>query len=561
MPKDQPNVATPSGLYDLMEQWRALPRLLMGGTRELRKAENAKLYLPPEDDEETSNLDLGPESSGRRSVGRSEWQQRVDRSVVEPFFSRAVRRAVSAILAKPVVLNEDVPPQIRGTRADPKDGWWENIDLEGNDGNVFFSRVAEDSLGDAGVSYTMVEHQRVPQKEDGSSTTNADLGKLRPYVVHVKACQVINRDVEVVNGRKRDRVVRISEEYTVEDGNEWERKTAPQIRVLRAPPLGPDGQPLIAEGDDNPRGYVTWETWRKTKDDDEDSWAIHEQGKMSPHHEIPLVPYCTGYIEWGKARCPFDDLAHLNMLHTQKASDIGENFRVSLGAQLHRAGISLKDAKEQRAIGAKRLLVSTEAGATAEWLERTGSAAKIAMEDQDRLEARMLALSHEPHVRRTGTETATGRAIDAAEAKTETQAWAIGMRDHIEQVLMFMAGYRDLETGGSVDVQLPPRHSEQDIEALKVLVDMHVKTGGVPRAQTILEAMKRQGWLPDDFDVEAEAASVEQSMDSGPEGRLRALVRPLAERSGMSEEEIDALLDDTQPPPPGGTDDLGGMPA
>lgn len=543
MTDSKPTVATPSPGYIEQETWRALPRLLIGGTRELRKEENARVYLPPEDDEEDQvGAATRPAKGGK---GNSEWHQRISRSVVVPFFARAAKRAVGAIFAKPVVLAEDVPSPIRGTREDYRDGLWENVDLEGNDGNVFFSRVAEDSLGDAGLSWTLVEHQPVP-----AGGTRADLSGLglRAYLVHVKARQVIgDPQYEVVNGQRRLKMIRFEETFEEEGEMEWEPKRGKQIRVLRAGPVAVD-----TRDEENPRGHVRWEIHRKTDPDDEQSWAIYEQGFMEPQREIPIVPYYTGYLGPGVARTPFDDVAFLNMLHTQKLSDLGEGFRVSLGAQLHRSGITLKEAQEQRAIGAKRLLVSEKAEAKAEWLERAGTAATVALEDLDRLEARMLALSQEPHVRRTGSETATGRAIDAAEAKTETQVWAVGARDHIEQVLMFWAVYLGEETGGSVEVNLPPRVSEEDIEALKLLVDMHVKTNGAPRIQTILEEVVRQGRLPDDLDVEAEAAAVEQSMEPGQEGRMRAMVRLMGERMGMSEEEVDAMLDGGAMPVGGG---------
>lgn len=543
------NVATPGDNYERMEDCRRLPRLLIGGTRALRQEENAALYLPPEEDEEThpGGLDKPGGQIGTARQHQSEWQVRVSRSVIFPFFSRAVRRAASAILAKPIVLKDDVPQEIRGTRDDYKDGWWENVDLEGNDGNVFFSRVAEDSLGDAGVSYVLVEHQKAPE---GATLADFKAQGLRPYLVHVKAKQVLDPEVEIVNGRKRNKVIRIKARRREKVG-EWGWRWVDQVRVLRAPSLGEDGKPMAAEGR---RPFVSWEVWEKVDPDAKDSeWAPveGEAGYMEPHTEIPLVPYYTGYHGWMEARTPFDDLAHLNILHTQKHSDLNEGFRINLGAQLHRSGITVEEAAKQRAIGSKRLLVSPPADAKAEWLERSGTAASVAMEDLSQLEARMLALSQEPHVRRTGSETATGRAIDAAEAKTETQAWTIAMRDHIESVLMFLAAYRGYDSGGSVDVVMPPRYSDQDIEALKVLVDMHVKTGG-PRLAVLLEEAKRQGRLPDDLDAEQEAMMAGQAgMAMGEEGRMRSVLRPLMERMGMGEEEIEAMLEANGGPPGG----------
>lgn len=503
-------VATPTVLHAEQETRRALLRVLMGGTRVLRKTENARVYLPPEEKEETVRHDGVP----------SEWTQRINRSVLYPFFSRGVRRAVAAIFRRPVALGDDVPEVIKQL--------WEDIDNNGNRGDVFFGRVVEDALGDAGMSYVLVDHPPVAPQ---STLADVEAAGTHPYLVHVLARNVIGTQVDAEGGKFRYRTVRIRETYKAR--GEWEDEEREQIRVLKA-----------AEGDAT---FATWAIYRKTDEANEDSWDLSAEGTMEPHVEIPLQPIYLGYVGPDEAVSPLEDLGFLNILHTQRESDISDSFRISLGAQLHRSGIKLEDAAKQSSIGARRLLVSEDPAAKAEWLERSGSAAGIALEAQDRLEARMRALAAEPHIRRTGDETATGRAIDEAEAKTEVQAWALAVQDFIEQCAMLLAKSFGEESGGSFTVEPPPRLAETDNEAFKLVLETRAQVG-VPTKATILDILRRRGVLPDELDIEAEieAAMIESDPSIGAAGRMRGAMRQALSDRGMSEDEIADMMDAMQ---------------
>jgi hypothetical protein len=410
-----------------------------------------------------------------------------------------------------MVLAEDVPELIRGVEGVERDGYWEDIDLEGHDGNTFWAGVLKGAIGESGISHVLVEF---PTRPEGA--TGADTAGLRPYNVHIKDSAIIYSRAEVVAGRKRLAEVRIREHGKDEDGEVVE-----QVRQLLAGgTLGAEGSPdfddmTVAEARQRTE-FVRWLIWRDMADGQAkdangvliENWQVHEEGLMSPHVDIPLSTLRINSTGWMCGETPFEDLAHLNILHTQKYSDTSENIRVTSGAQLHRTGITPEEQAGQRAIGAKRLLWSQNSEATAEWLERTGSGAEVADTDLKRLEDRMDAISNEPHVRRTGDETATGRAIDASEARTEVQAWSIAVRDHVEEAFGFWAIYLGEATGGSVEVPMPPRWSEHGVDGLRFLAELH-ELIGLPRPRTILEETQRLGYLSDGVDIEAEVESLE----------------------------------------------------
>lgn len=494
--------------YEKAEGERKLLRMLDEGTPALHR--ERYIWLPPHEAEEDH-----PPAGG----GKSDYAIRAERSVVEPYYRRAVDREVSTILGRPIVLKEDVPAKIRGSGPDGRDGWWENIDLRGNDGNVFMRGVIKDAVGDGGYSCVLVDHSMVPE-----GATDADLERLglRPYWRHFRARDVLLAVPEVVNG-----VERLAEVRLIDPGPGGEER----VRVLRAAPIGEDGKPV---------GFVTWEWWERKKaaNGTETVEEVVGHGTLSPHTEIPLHPLYFGFEGFFKATPPYQHLAYLNLKHTRQDSDISEDMRISCGAQFTISGAT-GDEKKQRMIGVRRAAVFEDPAARAGWMERTGTAARVYMDYQAALERKMESVSNEPFIRRTGRETATGRILDTTVATTEIQARALAVRDFIEQLLMSTAKYRQLPSGGSVEVKMPAAFYDSDPEKVRQMVDMHARLG-VPRKVTIMRVIKESGWpLPDDFDPQAEVELAEMER---PTPTMRTLPQRPTDARTEALKRADALM-------------------
>lgn len=496
-----PSVFDPPQSYTAAEDLRALPRMLMEGTQALRR--EPRKWLPPYGAEETMPV-LGD--------GRSDYDARVANAVVEPFYSRSVKRVVGTVLGSAVVLEDDVPLAVRG-EDEGDDGWWENIDFRGNNGTVFLREVLKDAAGDAGFSTVLVDF---PKAAEGRSTADDERLGLRPFWRHYRGRDVVEATPQQVNGRERLHRIKLHEAPGPE-GNA-------RMRVIEAAPVDEAGE--YVEG-----GVVSWVLWERQKGRAGDEVDVPiDEGTMAPHQEIPMAVVYLDRAGFFAARPPQLHLAYLNLKHTRQDGDISDDLSVSSGAQLHRTGISSEESK-QRAIGRRSLLWTGEdrPGARAEWLERSGQAAKVYMEYLDRLEAKMERYGNEPHIRRTGAETATGRAIISADAQTEILAYVEAMSDFTEQLLMLTAKYLGEESGGSVRIPKPAVLLDRDDEGMRLLIDMHVKVG-VPTRETLLEVAKAQGRLPEDLDVEVELAKVEQK---GPPAQPGAGVPPAAAAAGL----------------------------
>ena len=175
-----------SSYYEMRSRW-TLTEALLGGTAAMRTA--GEKYLP-------------------RSLGETtaSWQRRRDRSFLLNGFSRTIESMVGKIFSKPVLLKDDVPQEIKD--------WWEDIDLEGHNGDSFFKEVVADAM-EKGLSHILCDMPTTPQglslKEEG------DLN-VRPYLVHVTAKQMIGWRSEKVNGVQTLTQVRFNDDYMADDG-------------------------------------------------------------------------------------------------------------------------------------------------------------------------------------------------------------------------------------------------------------------------------------------------------------------------------------------------------
>lgn len=493
----EPKIFDSPAAYTDAEQRRALPRMLMEGTPALRR--DSKKWCPPYN---------AAEEAQDHVTGDSFYKDRIRRTIVEPYFSETVKRTVATILGKAIVLDDDVPAIIR--KGDNGEGWWENIDLRGNNGDVFWREVVKDAAGEGGYSLVLADHPPKP----GEDATDADLEslRLRPYLRHYRACDKIEAIAEYIDGRQRLGYLKLAD--TGDHGQ-------PQRRIIRPAPWNPAARAYL------PGAFVTWELWEEVKGDDGKVVEVRVgTGTMAPHREIPLtVLYFnqTGFID---GVTPYQHLADMNLLHTQNASDFIRDLLRGMGATLHRAGLQ-KDEEKQTAIGPGTMIWSTNDGASAEFLTYPTGAFEPMATFQQRSEDKMKALGNMPDIGRTGNVTATSTAIDTAEAKTETEARQIVTKDAIELSNGHLAAYKGLPSGGSVTLPRPAKYTVRDDEGFKVLKEM-VNDGQLTR-KTLLETAVQQGigGLAEDLDIKAELTALDAEKAAG-QARAREIAAGMA---------------------------------
>lgn len=484
MPADDKSSAFwQSAEYLAGEKLRALPRLLLGGdagnaTVALR--ESSSSWFPAFSTKETLVSEGGSESP---------YAKRVRMLTVEPFYEDAVARVVSAVLAEKVALGTDVPDKFRGAE-DAKDGYTENVDLKGNNLDVWLKSVVKDAAGEGGFSVGLVDFPRVDGEVNGAEIERL---RLRAYWNHFRARDVLLAEPEYINGRECLRELRVYDGKDA-DGDQ-------QVRVITVAPWN--------EATGEREGFVTWRLVAQKKGVDGKLVEVENgRGTMEPHQEIPAHPLYFTKTGFYSATPGQSLLANLNMAHTEVTLDIRRDLALTSGASAVMKGAKTPEEKAQRVWDQDVCLVFESGDADAAWMERTGASATVYMQFQERLEDKCRSYAKLPLVQRSGNLTATGQSIDAAVARTEVQAYALAVKDFVEQLIKLTAIYINRSTkdprGGTVTVKMPAILRERDIEGIKELADWRDR--GILSTETLLETAiaASLGGLRDDLDVKAE---------------------------------------------------------
>lgn len=336
-------------------------------------------WLPMEDKE----TDKQYEARIKRSVLYAALRDTIDSAVAKPF---------SQPVALPeVTLHEKLSPIETST------------DRKGQSLTSFGAEVFKAALK---YNHTHVIVDYPPKAVDENGNPKArSLGKerkddIRPYFVHVKPTALIGIRREIdSSGVERVTMARIKEKTTVPKGNFSEE-------VVYRITLWTETEVVIYEAKtDDPNKYI-------------------EKDRRS--HTFGSVPLKTLYLdpEQGDSmELPFEDLGWLNITHWQSMSDQRNILRVARVPFIHAAGFTKDELGDNVAISAARFIRSKNPDSKIGHVEHTGKAIEAGEKDLMRLEERMIILGLQPFVQQTGTQTATGKAIDQAQTHTQIQAW------------------------------------------------------------------------------------------------------------------------------------------
>lgn len=482
------DVSTPYGDYDrLMKKW-FLPRTLMKGTTGMREA----------------GLKFLPKEAGETPA---EYDARLNRSYLFNAFRKTVKDMTGKVFQREVTLEDDVPSQIKE--------WAENIDLTGRHLNVFARDVFFDGM-QTGINFLLAEMP--PALPPGSTKADEKAVGARPYLVHIKAEDLIGFKCDTVAGIVTLTQVRIRETETVAVGDFLE-KQVDQIRVL-------------ASG--------TWQKWRRAvRVDgtvDAEKWEIFEEGTTSLDY-IPLVPVYIHRTGIMKGEPPLEDLAELNIAHWQSQSDQNNILHFARVPLYFFAGGS-DDAVVS--IGAGRMIRSQDADAKFSVVEHTGAAIGAGSDSIKELESQMQTQGLQLLTTGPANQTATGEIRDEAKENSPLAMMAMALGDALEAAFGFMADFASLgKSGGSVDVNTDFGVGTGTGIDLTVLAS--ITAAGDLSKETLWSELKRRDVLADTFDadvekdrLEAEAPTLVPMMNlDGPQPAGKAPPqRPPADKGG-----------------------------
>lgn len=455
--------ATPSGAYHRMaSRWEMFDALL-GGTEAMREA--GQTFLPRHDRESQKN-----------------YNNRLAKAVLLNTTEHTLNTLAGKPFKKEMVLGEDVPPAIAA--------YAEDIDMQGNNLQAFCRSWFREAWA-KGFSHALIEHTTPKEKVDAEGnpiprTLSDDRAEnLRPYWVHIRPENLIAAYADTVHGKEVLTHIRIRETTLERDG--WEERIVTRIRVLEP---------------------GTWQTYIENPAK-EGEWILEDEG-ASNSDEIRLVTFYTSKRE-GLMECkpPLMDLAYLNISHWQSASDQQNVLTVARFPILAGAGV---DSSVDIDVGPNNFLTTDSTDGKWYYVEHTGAAIKVGAEHLLTLEDQMATYGTEFMRNKPGTETATGKALDSAEASSYLGATVMDFKDCVEQALMFTARWMGLDNGGSVVIDANVGLTQVQAHELDALLKLRAQRD--LSYQGLMNEMMRRGIMAEDFDIEADRDLLDEEAES-----------------------------------------------
>ena len=379
------------------------------------------------------------------------YQNRLNRSVLAPYYMRLERMLAGMLTRKPVRL-DDVSDVIREQLFD--------VDLQGNDLQTWLFSTARVCLryGHVGV---LVD-----------APASGENG--RPYFVTYSPRDIIGFRSESKDGKQQLTQLRLSERIVVPDG-EYGEKELEQVRVL------------------TPGGFEIHQRNKKGE------FEIVDEGRTSLS-EIPFSVAYSNRVGLLQSLPPLADIAELNLQHYQVQSDLSNQLHISAVPMLAIYGFP-QSAEEISAGPGEAMALPVES--RAEYIEPGGNSYDAQFRQLDRIAEQINALGLASILgSKLSAETAEAKRIDRSQGDSTMMVVAQQMQDLIDNCLRFQAEYMQEPIAGSSLVNrdfMGIRLEPQEIQAL-----LQLYTAGTITQETLLLQLEAGEVLGDDFDVESE---------------------------------------------------------
>jgi len=471
--KDPNDPSVTSKAHDFMApKWERINTLL-GGTDAMREA--GRTYLPQHARESNQN-----------------YADRLHSTTLFNMLELTLDSLAGRAFSAPVQEKNDVPEQVSELLRD--------VDLQGNNVTTFARRWFYEGMA-KGFAHVLVD---MPAKESDEQRTLADDMRegRRPYMVLVSPENVLAMHAEVINGREHLTHVRIYEEVTVLNG--FVEEVEPRIRVLEP-------------------GTWTLYAYQKSgnKKNGKRYWRQIDAGTTGVDF-IPMVTFYANRQGVQLAKPPLDDLVHLNIRHWQSTSDQINILTVARFPMLAVSGATDTDG-EVMSIGPRQLLGVKEPNGQFYYVEHSGKAIGAGRQDLLDLEEEMASYGAEFLKRQPGNATATGRALDSAEATSALQDHATRFTSALNEAVRVMGAWVGLDDTGTLEISTELGVGQIEDSEVKVLIEAR-KNGDLSR-EAFLEELKRKNVLAKDFDPRADIARTMMDLMAGGGRELARMVQ------------------------------------
>lgn len=473
----RPKAKYTSNVLSHQAEW-ALVDALNGGTPMMRAA--GRTYLPQDVKEYNER-----------------YETRLQRSVLDNFYSEAVDRGVDKIFTQDIRLI-DQPGELKI--------FWNDVDAQGRDGTQFAKEVMKKAI-DHGVSYILTDYTALPEGGFQNRAQELAAGG-RPYWVSISAPQVVQLMSEIVGGQECLAVFKWETQVTYQDvAGDWH--TTQEVRTFTRTSV--DGLP----------GPVEFMIERMI----EGVWELIDQGNLpSTILEIPVRAVYANRDGFMMGSPVFLSLAELNVQHYQKRSDIenilhivnvpflfGKGFDKPTADTANGRPIGNKvpmpgDDKPALEIDVHNAILSSKDTADIKWVEHTGAAVSIALDDIKRLEARMKELGSSLFTSAGGDASATEKAINAAEANARLKSMALALQDCLELCIVDLVRYMGITLPTSAKLEVNTTFSMDFVSDSTFPAVVSLFRAGLIGRDTVMAEAKRRNIIGLDVPTEPPAS-------------------------------------------------------
>ena len=426
---------------------------------------------------------------------KADYERRRKTAPWTPIYEDISRSLASKPFSQEVSISDGAPADIKALV--------ENIDGRGNHLHVFASRLFKGAI-DRGIDWIFVDF---PPMRPNATRAEEKAANAAPYWIHVPGSSVIAIYSDFEGSKEILTHVRLAEP-TIERVDFGE-VCKERVRVIDRPKMA-----------DGKYGPPVWTLYEEHEDErtEKKTWVVVGAGGYSIGI-IPMVPVITGEREGWRVRPPLKSLAYMQVEEFQQGSNLKSIKEQTCYPMLAGNGVPGRDleGKDIRVpVGPRAVLFAppNNDGNHGEWkfIEPSSESIKVLIDDQKNHRTEMRDLGLQPLT--TGNLTVVTTTNVSLKAHSQVQAWALMLKDALEQAFVLTALWLKQTASIEVSVFTDFAVDLEDGKELDVLVKMR-GTKDISQ-RTLWHEMKRRAVLSEEFrpdDEELALAEEQQGLE------------------------------------------------
>ena len=484
-----PNPSMPSADYSAMKPFWDMVETILGGTLAIRKA--GKTYLPKFPNETDKDYDY---------------------RCLNAKFTNIYRDIVEGLASKPFAKEVQIK---EGSGSKKIEELLEDIDGQGNHLHVFAANLFFQSINDA-IDWVFVDKPPVPF--GASVAVEKEMG-VRPYWIHVPAKRMLAVYSAVVNGKEEFIHCRIHEPECIRV--DFKETYVNRVREIDRPAQ------IDAKGRTTGYGPAEWRLWEEqadTTDTSRKKWVIIDQGLIAIG-VIAIAPFITGRRKEGSWQFvpPMQDAAYLQIEHYQQETNLKSIKEHAAFPMLAGNGVTPPTDESGKImmvpVGPKTVLYApmSSEGRAGSWqfIEPNASSLTFLAADVKATDQQLRELGRQPLTAQSANMTVVTAAANSAKGSSAVQAWAMSLKDCLEQAFKLTCMWLPGETSEPEVVVFTDFAVDLESDKAPEFL-LKLREGGEISRKALLNEAKRRDFLSSEYDADKDMEEILKETPDDP---------------------------------------------